>query len=783
MKNEKFFICLFAAVGYLGMAAVVSAAGSGRVKLPYAKGESFTVASGYGALPTHIFQDRYALDFTQSGCDAYGKPAVAAASGTVLLADNFGFNGGYGAQVLIDHGEGVVSRYAHLVAGTVPVRAGDHVAQGGTLGKIGDTGLVRSLSCLWHPGTHLHFAMYDRTAGGGISAHLPEPISGYTNLREGQWYISDNGTGTGAVLGVATSAPPVTAVPSAPVTAPPSVFSENTTTYVGADGGGSGSDGGTGGTAVVLVPPASGSSGSSESPGLASSTASGTASTTTTATTSAAAGMDIAFDSTTLALDLSWQPPQDASDTAGSTTRYDILKLDPDDASGTAALGETTSTAFSYQLTDGDFGGIAYFAVQFGGDGETGGGTTIAEASATVPAWFDAIQTDDGATSHPSGYSANWYDLGTGFYGTIRSLTLEGFINNQAYFASELWLEEYLDPAYAKLNQTFPISADAPFTAAPGKVTIRGLDIPLQPNKYYRLGTYQHYQNMSVVLAGTSATGTAAWSAYVDGVGKTDIPYQFYPYLTAIMVPDWPPLRPPNPPANATVTFDSLDSRIDLSWPSATDPDTTSSLLTYELAVTTSTALDHAPWQSLGTGRQASSSVAFGSSYLFGVRAVDDFGATSTPLAVPWNFPDGYVPVPAQLDHSVQLMGGAQSILFPATTTISGIALWTYAEPPYQWCCSRSSVALHADSDGAPGDVIATSNQWVLSTGVDQVERLYQFSPPAVLAPGRYWFELVDRGSEDRSNGTMIFGSPGDIYPDGEWSGNPGQDAYFRLQE
>lgn len=72
---------------------------------------------------------------------------VAAATGSVVLA---GWNGGgYGNYVVIDHGNGYQTLYAHLLNKSLVVKAGDKVQQGQKLGTMGSTG--RST------GTHLHF--------------------------------------------------------------------------------------------------------------------------------------------------------------------------------------------------------------------------------------------------------------------------------------------------------------------------------------------------------------------------------------------------------------------------------------------------------------------------------------------------------------------------------------------------------------------------------------------------------------------------------------------------
>lgn len=73
-----------------------------------------------------------------------GTTVHASRGGKVVSA---GWNGSYGYSVLIDHGDGVKTRYAHM--SKLSVSAGDYVQQGDTIGKSGNTG--RST------GPHLHF--------------------------------------------------------------------------------------------------------------------------------------------------------------------------------------------------------------------------------------------------------------------------------------------------------------------------------------------------------------------------------------------------------------------------------------------------------------------------------------------------------------------------------------------------------------------------------------------------------------------------------------------------
>ena len=74
----------------------------------------------------------------------FGAPISAVAAGVVIYS---GWLGGYGNLVVVDHGDGVSTAYAHQQR--IAVDVGDTVSQGATLGEVGSTG--------YSTGPHLHF--------------------------------------------------------------------------------------------------------------------------------------------------------------------------------------------------------------------------------------------------------------------------------------------------------------------------------------------------------------------------------------------------------------------------------------------------------------------------------------------------------------------------------------------------------------------------------------------------------------------------------------------------
>ncbi|GAB1577639.1 M23 family metallopeptidase [Bordetella petrii] len=102
---------------------------------------------------THRYAMHEGLDFAAPS----GTPILAAAGGVVLEAS---YLAGYGNTVEVDHGDGLITRYAH--ASKLLVKPGDLVGRGQEIARVGSTG--RST------GPHLHFEV--RLAGQPLDPRL-----------------------------------------------------------------------------------------------------------------------------------------------------------------------------------------------------------------------------------------------------------------------------------------------------------------------------------------------------------------------------------------------------------------------------------------------------------------------------------------------------------------------------------------------------------------------------------------------------------------------------------
>ncbi len=111
-----------------------------------------TESSGFGWREDPIRKHRK----FHHGTDYRGKPGtpiLASGDGTVVFA---GRRGGYGNVVFVDHGGGIVTRYAHMRR--IETKVGEVVSGGARIGQLGSTGRTT--------GPHLHFEV--RLAGRSV---------------------------------------------------------------------------------------------------------------------------------------------------------------------------------------------------------------------------------------------------------------------------------------------------------------------------------------------------------------------------------------------------------------------------------------------------------------------------------------------------------------------------------------------------------------------------------------------------------------------------------------
>ena len=116
---------------------------------PFRQMTNSAVEAGFADERTYVYQGKPVDKQVHLGFDlasTQNAPILAANRGTVVFA---GFLGIYGNCVIVDHGMGLQSLYAHL--SSIGVQEGQSVEMNAELGRSGQTGLAG--------GDHLHFTM------------------------------------------------------------------------------------------------------------------------------------------------------------------------------------------------------------------------------------------------------------------------------------------------------------------------------------------------------------------------------------------------------------------------------------------------------------------------------------------------------------------------------------------------------------------------------------------------------------------------------------------------
>ncbi len=137
--NSRMSKLLCGSVLLLLGSAAVSAQAAPAFEMPFPCNQTWTGSTWTGHNPL------YSVDLNRP--DDYGDTVVASASGTVSTSA-YSTNSGYGNYIVIDHGGGWQTLYAHLSARSV--NRGASVSRGQKIGAVGNSSATATI------GAHLH---------------------------------------------------------------------------------------------------------------------------------------------------------------------------------------------------------------------------------------------------------------------------------------------------------------------------------------------------------------------------------------------------------------------------------------------------------------------------------------------------------------------------------------------------------------------------------------------------------------------------------------------------
>ena len=95
-----------------------------------------------------------------------------------------------------------------------------------------------------------------------------------------------------------------------------------------------------------------------------------------------------------------------------------------------------------------------------------------------------------------------------------------------------------------------------------------------------------------------------------------------------------PNYQSPQLNGSIAIDFDELNSKLNISWPKASDTDTVDSLITYEIQYG-----DLGEWQSAGNATGATKIISLGDEFSINIKAKDEFGNYSEIISTEWFYP------------------------------------------------------------------------------------------------------------------------------------------------
>ncbi len=116
------------------------------------------ISDGWG-LRVHPISNSIEFHYGIDIANQAGTPVYSTATGTVVTTD---FDTGYGKRIVINHGNGYTTLYAHLYS--FMVRVGDTVGKGQIIGLMGSSGIST--------GPHLHYEVLNSSGKVNPTAYL-----------------------------------------------------------------------------------------------------------------------------------------------------------------------------------------------------------------------------------------------------------------------------------------------------------------------------------------------------------------------------------------------------------------------------------------------------------------------------------------------------------------------------------------------------------------------------------------------------------------------------------